>query len=59
MGGVLDGRTCITAFRLYSVRTLLRTLCVLCGGLGHGDGGVAVPYSGVYSLCTVKVLSSG
>ena len=56
MGGVLDGRTCITAFRLYSVRTLLRTLCVLWGGLGHGDGGVAVPYSGVYSLCTLGVL---
>ena len=28
-----------TAFRLYSVRTLLGTLCVLWGGLGHGDGG--------------------
>ena len=39
MGGVLDGRTCSTAFRLYSVRTPLRTLLVLWGGLGHGDGG--------------------
>ena len=26
-------------FRMYSVRTPLRTLRVLWGGLGHGDGG--------------------